>query len=102
MKTFKNFVLLFPFLFAFIAFSCKEKTIDKEVNKCDSNPCVNLSGFDCVDGACLCPQGKYKLGIFCSVLNANEYYGTSRCSGLDTIRIDFGQAQQIDERISTD
>lgn len=80
--------------------SCREKTIDKEVNKCDSNPCLGLSGFDCVDGACLCPQGKFKIGSYCGLLNNNEYYGTSNCSNLDTIKIDFGQSQQIDERIT--
>lgn len=84
-----------------ITSSCREKTIDKEVNKCDSNPCLGLSGFDCVDGACLCPQGKFKIGTYCGLLNINEYYGTSTCNNLDTIKIDFGQSQQIDERIAS-
>jgi hypothetical protein len=89
------------YMLVILACSCKEVPINKVIDKCDTNPCGDLFGFDCVDGACVCPVGKFKVGITCATLNLNEFFGTSICSKLDTIKIDFGQSTQVGPNIST-
>jgi hypothetical protein len=86
MKAFKNWLLL-TFIFAVsLASSCKQKPTPQP---CDSNPCANLVGFDCVEGVCKCPQGKFKVGDYCVPLESYQYYGVG-CPQFDTIVLSVG------------
>ena len=102
MKIAKNhFFLVFIVLSLTMMHSCRDKVVVQAPDKCSSAPCINLSGFDCVEGACVCPQGRYVVGSICSSLAPNEYYGTSNCSALDTIKINFIQLTPFNNRIAT-
>ena len=102
MKIAKNhFFLVFIVLSLTLMHSCRDKVVVQAPNKCKNDPCTNLSGFDCVEGACICPQGKYAVGMICSSLDSNEYYGTSNCSVLDTIKINFIHLTPFNNRIAT-
>jgi hypothetical protein len=86
MKAFKNWLFL-TFVFAIsLASSCKQKPTPQP---CDSNPCANLVGFDCVEGVCKCPQGKFKVGDYCVPLESYQYYGTG-CPQFDTVILSIG------------
>ena len=97
----KNIVFIFVLMIFVTLLSCGEKIIEYAPDKCSTNPCTNLLGFDCVEGICICSKGNYRMGDVCNSLNDNEFYGTSNCSILDTIKIDFRSQTQIDNRIAT-
>ena len=102
MKIAKNpFFLVFMAYALTLMYSCRDKVVVQAPDKCSSFPCGNLSGFDCVEGACVCPQGKYPVGHICASLNPNEYYGTSNCNTLDTMKINFIQPTPFNNRIAT-
>ena len=86
MKALIYFILFISVGLLAIFYSCNPK--DKPMpSLCDSNPCANLEGFDCLDGQCLCPKGKFKVGDFCVELDTfHEYYGVG-CPLFDTILI---------------
>ena len=96
MKAFKNWLIL-TFIFTIsLASSCKRKQTPQP---CDSNPCANLVGFDCVDGICKCPQGKYKVGDNCVALESYQYYGVG-CTLFDTIILSVGAYNEQSDEVS--
>jgi hypothetical protein len=85
MKTTKIIANLFflSILVFFIFGSCKKK------DKCEGVKCINA--YECVDGKCLCPEGKVKIGRSCLTPSKESYYCVSPCFCIDTFLLEIGK-----------
>lgn len=84
----KNFSLFIFILVIGSCSKCKEET-GPNVNPCDvvrGEGYVFETGYEFVDGSCICPEGNYTAYGRCRALKENEWYGiTDGCPCVDTL-----------------
>ena len=84
-----KFFQLFVFLVSVSSCSSCKDDIGPKVNPCQvvhDNGAVFDTGYEFIDGSCVCPEGKYSAYGTCRELKENEWYGVSDgCPCVDTL-----------------